>query len=45
MNGTVVVVGAGPAGLMAGLAAARAGARVRVLAKGWGLFHWHAGCV
>ncbi len=41
----VVVLGAGPAGLMAGLAAQRQGARVRVHAKGWGLFHWHAGCV
>lgn len=45
MSGGVVVVGGGPAGLMAGLAAARHGARVRVLAQGWGVFHWHAGCV
>ena len=45
MSDSVVVIGGGPAGLMAGLAAQRQGARVRVLAKGWGVFHWHAGCV
>ncbi|MBA2337569.1 MAG: glycerol-3-phosphate dehydrogenase subunit GlpB [Acidimicrobiia bacterium] len=45
MSGRVVVVGGGPAGLLAGLAASRHGARVRVLARGWGVFHWHAGCV
>ncbi len=39
------MIGAGPAGLMAGLTAQRHGAKVRVLAKGWGVFHWHAGCI
>ena len=41
----VVVLGAGPAGLMAALAAQRAGASVIVLAAGWGTLYWHAGCV
>lgn len=41
----VVVIGAGLAGLMAGWQASVKGCRVRVLAKGWGTTHWHAGCV
>lgn len=41
----VVVIGAGLAGLMAGWQAAVKGCRVRVVAKGWGTTHWHAGCI
>jgi glycerol-3-phosphate dehydrogenase subunit B len=41
----VLVVGAGPAGLTAGWQAAVRGAKVRVVAKGWGALHWHAGCI
>ncbi len=41
----VVVIGAGPAGLMAALTAARGGVEVRVIAKGWGSLYWHAGCI
>ena len=41
----VVVIGAGLAGLMAGWQAAVKGCRVRVIAKGWGTTHWHAGCI
>ncbi|MGQ9786455.1 MAG: glycerol-3-phosphate dehydrogenase subunit GlpB [Anaerolineae bacterium] len=41
----VVVIGAGLAGLMASWQAARKGCRVRVVAKGWGTTHWHAGCI
>ncbi|MGC8879091.1 MAG: glycerol-3-phosphate dehydrogenase subunit GlpB [Anaerolineae bacterium] len=41
----VVVIGAGLAGLMAGWQSAVKGCRVRVVAKGWGTTHWHAGCI
>ncbi|MCS7260132.1 MAG: glycerol-3-phosphate dehydrogenase subunit GlpB [Anaerolineae bacterium] len=41
----VVVIGAGLAGLMAGWQAALKGCQVRVVAKGWGTTHWHAGCI
>lgn len=41
----LLVIGAGPAGLSAALAAAEAGLRVRVIAKGMGALHWHAGTV
>lgn len=45
MQTDVVVIGAGLAGLVAGWQAARAGRRVRVVTKGWGATHWHAGCI
>ncbi len=41
----VVIIGAGLAGLVAGWQAAGKGCRVRVIAKGWGATHWHAGCI
>jgi glycerol-3-phosphate dehydrogenase subunit B len=41
----VLVIGAGLAGLSAGWQAAAGGQRVRVIAKGWGATHWHAGCI
>jgi len=41
----VIVIGAGLAGLMAAYYAARAGARVKIVAKGLGATHWHAGTV
>lgn len=45
IEGDVVVVGAGLAGLTAAWAAARRGATVTVLTKGWGSLIWHAGTV
>jgi glycerol-3-phosphate dehydrogenase subunit B len=45
MQSDVLVIGAGLAGLMAGWRAASTGQRVRVITKGWGATHWHAGCV
>jgi len=41
----VLVIGAGLAGLAAAWRAATAGASVRLVAKGWGTTHWHAGCI
>ncbi|MCL4861377.1 MAG: glycerol-3-phosphate dehydrogenase subunit GlpB [Caldilineaceae bacterium] len=41
----LLVIGAGLAGLSAALAAAEAGLRVRVVAKGQGAHHWHTGAV
>ena len=41
----VLVIGAGLAGLTAGWQAAAGGQRVRVIARGWGATHWHAGCI
>jgi len=41
----VIVIGAGLAGLMAAYYAARAGERVKIVAKGLGATHWHAGTV
>jgi glycerol-3-phosphate dehydrogenase subunit B len=41
----LLIIGAGLAGLSAALVAAEAGLRVRVLAKGMGVTHWHAGTV
>ena len=41
----VLVIGAGLAGLTAGWQAAVRGRRVRVITKGWGATHWHAGCI
>lgn len=41
----VLVVGAGLAGLVAALAAARRGARVAVLAQGWGLLELSSGAI
>ncbi|MCX6049956.1 MAG: glycerol-3-phosphate dehydrogenase subunit GlpB [Chloroflexi bacterium] len=39
----LLVIGAGLAGLSAAVAAAKAGLNVRVIAKGQGVTHWHAG--
>ncbi len=39
----LLIIGAGLAGLSAAVAAAEAGLRVRVIAKGHGITHWHAG--
>ncbi|MEX1020559.1 MAG: anaerobic glycerol-3-phosphate dehydrogenase subunit GlpB [Litorilinea sp.] len=39
----LLVIGAGCSGLSAALVAAQAGLRVRVIAKGLGTLHWHAG--
>jgi glycerol-3-phosphate dehydrogenase subunit B len=41
----LLVIGAGLAGLSAALAAAEAGLRVHVIAKGLGVTHWHAGTI
>lgn len=41
----VIIIGAGLAGLMAAYHAARAGARVKIVAKGLGATHWHAGTI
>jgi glycerol-3-phosphate dehydrogenase subunit B len=41
----LLVIGAGLTGLCAAYAAAKAGLRVRVIAKGLGATHWHAGTV
>jgi glycerol-3-phosphate dehydrogenase subunit B len=45
MRADVVVVGAGPAGLAAGVRLAEAGRQVRVIARGNGFTHWGAGAV
>ncbi len=39
----LLVIGAGLAGLSAAITAAKAGLQVRVIAKGMGATHWHAG--
>ena len=44
-HGDVLVVGAGLAGLTAAWQTAVAGHQTRLIAKGWGATHWHAGCV
>ncbi len=41
----VLVVGGGPAGLMAAWQAAVGGASTTLLTKGWGSLMWHAGCI
>lgn len=41
----VIIIGAGLTGLMAAYHAARAGARVKIVAKGLGATHWHAGTI
>ena len=41
----LLVIGAGLVGLSAAIAAAKAGLQVRVIAKGQGATHWHAGTV
>lgn len=41
----VLIIGAGLAGLMAGLQATRSGKQVNVMAKGWGATHWLSGCI
>lgn len=45
MQTDVLVIGAGLAGLVAGWQAASRGRATRVIAKGWGITHWHAGCL
>jgi glycerol-3-phosphate dehydrogenase subunit B len=42
---SVLVIGAGLAGLTAAWQTAVAGHKTRLIAKGWGTTHWHAGCV
>jgi len=41
----LLVIGAGLAGLSAAITAAKAGWQVRIIAKGMGVTHWHAGTV
>lgn len=41
----LIVIGAGPTGLMAAYTATRAGLKVKVIAKGLGALHWNAGTV
>jgi glycerol-3-phosphate dehydrogenase subunit B len=41
----LLVIGAGLSGLSAALAAAKAGLSVRIVAKGQGATHWHAGTI
>lgn len=41
----LLVIGAGLAGLSAAITAAKAGLQVRVIAKGMGATHWHAGTI
>lgn len=41
----LLVIGAGWSGLMAATAAARAGMKVNVIAKGLGSMHWATGCI
>jgi glycerol-3-phosphate dehydrogenase subunit B len=45
MQTDVLVIGAGLAGLVAGWQAATCGRRTLVIAKGWGITHWHSGCL
>ena len=42
---SVLVIGAGLAGLTAAWQALGRGRKVRVIAMGWGALYWHAGCV
>lgn len=42
---TTLIIGAGLAGLTAAWRVAAAGQKVRLITKGWGTTHWHAGCV
>jgi len=42
---SVLIIGAGYAGLTAGWQAAKRGHEVHVIAKGWGATHWLSGCV
>ena len=44
-HGDVLVIGAGLAGLTAAWQTAVSGHKTRLIAKGWGATHWHAGCV
>ena len=41
----ILVIGAGLAGLMAALQLSAHKKKVRLIAKGWGATHWHAGCI
>ena len=41
----LIVIGAGLSGMMAAYTAAKAGLRVRVVAKGLGSIHWSAGTI
>jgi glycerol-3-phosphate dehydrogenase subunit B len=41
----VLVIGAGLTGLTAAWQVARQGKKVRLVARGWGITHWHAGCI
>ena len=41
----LLIIGAGLSGLTAALIAAQAGKTVRVVAKGMGATHWHAGTI
>jgi len=41
----LIIIGAGLAGLFAAYTAARAGQRVKIVAKGLGATHWHAGTI
>ncbi|MBI5303717.1 MAG: glycerol-3-phosphate dehydrogenase subunit GlpB [Chloroflexi bacterium] len=41
----VVIIGAGLAGLVTAYHAAKNGARVKIVAKGWGATHWSAGTI
>jgi len=41
----LLVIGAGLAGMMAGIAAAQKGLRARIVATGLGATHWHAGTI
>jgi glycerol-3-phosphate dehydrogenase subunit B len=45
LQGDVLVIGAGLAGLTAAWQVAARGGRVRLIAKGWGALYWHAGCI
>lgn len=45
LQGDLLVIGAGLAGLVAGWRAAARGEKVRVIAKGWGATHWLPGCI
>lgn len=40
-----LIIGAGLAGLTAAWQGTQKGRKVRLVAKGWGMTHWHAGCI